>query len=800
MLVAVSPHKHTATTVDLERDFGGSLRKWNQYWSSVSRGTIAPTQGEYRGGQAPAQNEGWFIYNVTLEKNVTLAPDGTMTAMRVTDDATNAGHVRGVQWGAGDETGPIYYDHVAYVKADTLDHVHVGRQHYDSPYESFEAMIDLTTGVVTDSGSNLSTLESVTVTDAGDGWWKVVEKGTDGAMHGRQFWIGTSTGPDLGDQSYSGDGTGSVFLWGMRVRRSDAPYRPGSVVKLTIPAGSFGAYASGNAIADGGSGKVVVVGAGVANTFVQVGNIFPTNYSGTPGVSRTGDVPWPRFETALAGASSITLSDLADVDEFDVGMWVELVCLDMQAFGYPLNNYFFEFRQITAIDTDTGEITFDDVLHHDYKDTYPFWYGGSTSFADQGGTPTIFPMGVRWDFDVTMKGVTISNAVDDQMFGNCRRCLLMDCDFPGAPLDPSQAISWIHRRVSNTGKFIEVDKSVTWLEYTDCTTGKIQFQSAGSIEDVLIQGCNVTHIEGGGTRTIIRDTDITVNLILGCTSYGVSQSCEIEDCFVEDMSSTVGGNREAFPGATAITSINTSGVGVMTITNAGMGGGDNRLMYIPGCKYFFAGGTGGNSTPPGFEILDMTQDATNTYLHTSLSGTYPAITDGTAGTIIPNTMADLTVINCTGCHQIESLSRSPANASWGTYYDSGVLTNDFLTTTYSFPIHGTFVSATFEVTKAYTGTKSNLRLAIHGLFGGFYYPDHMTAAPDTRANPSALLTAVGTVVVTAGDLGATPQWMKSTVGLKIFDLGGTAYNNLDDEDASVWPEVRVTVITDHGYD
>ena len=157
---------------------------------------------------------------------------------------------------------------------------------------------------------------------------------------------------------------GSLDAWSAWFNGTDAP------ITLTIPAGS---YSTTGYIAGKGR-QCVIEGAGADVVNLTVGSMFGS--PGPPSNMMPG-YGYPRFADANIGDTSITLlnpRDLANEPGLFVGQWVVLMCLDLQGYGYPQNNYFTEYQQITDINTETGVISFaPSTLRHKYVAHYPSW-------------------------------------------------------------------------------------------------------------------------------------------------------------------------------------------------------------------------------------------------------------------------------------------------------------------------------------------------------------------------------------------------------------------------------------------
>jgi hypothetical protein len=75
------------------------------------------------------------------------------------------------------------------------------------------------------------------------------------------------------------------------------------------------------------------------------------------------------IETALDGASSVTLKDPQHASDFAVGKWVVVASYSQQTGGWPPNARYFDYAKVTAIQD--GTITLDRPLAYEHKDNWP---------------------------------------------------------------------------------------------------------------------------------------------------------------------------------------------------------------------------------------------------------------------------------------------------------------------------------------------------------------------------------------------------------------------------------------------
>jgi len=159
----------------------------------------------------------WGKSNATITANAAVAPDGTMTADYMTDNATNAQHYIAANTSAGTfVVGDVAHFSV-YIK-------YAGMQ-YALLYAPMVAgiggggvLIDTQTGAILglNTGANLS---NVDVTDVGNGWFKVqMTTGvtTTSVTTLRIFLTATAS---VNAPGYVGTGTSGIYIWGAQVQK-----------------------------------------------------------------------------------------------------------------------------------------------------------------------------------------------------------------------------------------------------------------------------------------------------------------------------------------------------------------------------------------------------------------------------------------------------------------------------------------------------------------------------------------------------------------------------------------------------
>jgi hypothetical protein len=156
-------------------------------------------------------NAAWSKSNATVTANAATAPDGTTTADKLVENTVTASHAL---YQTTTTVAGVVYTYSVYIKA-------AGRSFAQLRYENSGATqfwavnINLTTGAFTTASFGSPTNTAASVTDVGNGWWRVVISVTSN----NTSFLGIIFPQDsLGNNSYTGDGTSGVLVWGADLR------------------------------------------------------------------------------------------------------------------------------------------------------------------------------------------------------------------------------------------------------------------------------------------------------------------------------------------------------------------------------------------------------------------------------------------------------------------------------------------------------------------------------------------------------------------------------------------------------
>jgi hypothetical protein len=150
-------------------------------------------------------NAAWAKSNSSIDSNVIVAPDGTLTGDRLIENTINAEHFASQNFTFVSGTS---YSWSVFVKpaGRTLVHLRAGNITTFPP----RAIFDVSAGTVTSNPSGTATIQNV-----GNGWYRCTISGAAGASSFTSIRIQlVSTGTT---DSYTGDGYSGIYIWGAQL-------------------------------------------------------------------------------------------------------------------------------------------------------------------------------------------------------------------------------------------------------------------------------------------------------------------------------------------------------------------------------------------------------------------------------------------------------------------------------------------------------------------------------------------------------------------------------------------------------
>jgi hypothetical protein len=249
-----------------------------------------------------------------------------------------------------------------------------------------------------------------------------------------------------------------------------------------------------------------------------------------------------RVATVKAGATSVTLLNPRQSSLFRVGSWAVLAGLDTQGEGYPPNQAFFEYVNITAIDAATGQITFSKPILNSSKSTWPHYPPPDSPDDDTGGLATLFALNPNWDTSVTYQGMTI-NLGNAQAYAVGRSVTFTDVTFNcsgSAGLAPTQNLNITLNNVTQQCQ-MEVDKLVDNLTINGGTFDQLFFQSSSGANLFTMDNATVWLMNGTPQKAIISDSRIGT-FYVGTLHFGRTTEISCNNCNIGAFAYPPGGS------------------------------------------------------------------------------------------------------------------------------------------------------------------------------------------------------------------------------------------------------------------
>lgn len=491
------------------------------------------------------------------------------------------------------------------------------------------------------------------------------------------------------------------------------------------------------------------------------------------------DLHHARVQTVSAGASSVTLVDSSKASLFNAGRWALITGIDLQGDGGPSNNWFFEYVKILSV---VGPVvTFTTPLGNSYKSTWPNY---SIISFDQGGAATLYALAEAWEGSYTFNGMTV-NQTEGGVYGSKQHITLNDCVFSLMNPAPSISDSYILNRCVTSSEDVEADKLFNNLVLRNHhANGNILLQSA-SHRSVQLIDCALHTIVGTGRN--LKITGSTASSLRVGATWGITERLVVADSTISAVS--------IFPGLRQPISDFTYSAGVFSRAKS------HRpiLWAVPGSSMLYTDDTGSYNYGNAFTVLDIGDDGTNTLIYTDAPDPLPTFTGvlDPPTNFMPHPCRDVTVTNSVGCGAIVDLSTGNANRPLFEHV-LRTLTGDIQQQSLM-QCWGSLVSLRVNVTRAYTGSLSNLRVNIGGPFQAVTInPDTLAVylwAPivDLKVGGERIITPSGNTGVQSGDTLATVNalWlMQGVVPTLSADISGEASN--------LWPIYTVELFTNQG--
>jgi hypothetical protein len=177
-----------------------------------SEGLIEPVAYNLLSYSEQLNNAIWTKTAATINANATIAPNGTLTADKLIEDSTNATHL--VLQSISFISQSSNYNYSVYLKA-------AERYKFRLRFGGFGGATDITGDL------NAQTVSAGTLTNVGNGWFRC-EFSVNSSTGVISPFIVVSLQDNSGNNTYLGNGTSGLFVWGAQVTG-------GSTVKTYFP-------------------------------------------------------------------------------------------------------------------------------------------------------------------------------------------------------------------------------------------------------------------------------------------------------------------------------------------------------------------------------------------------------------------------------------------------------------------------------------------------------------------------------------------------------------------------------------
>ena len=162
---------------------------------------------------------GWGVVRASVSANVTTAPDGNNNADKLVDSTDNSTHyIRETVAAVADQD----YVFSVYAKAAELKYIALRTYVSGGWSASTSSYFDLNTGTL---GSGTTNVNNTSITDVGNGWYRVSHKATKDGSSGNvnaEIYLANSDS----NTSFTGTGDQGVFIWGAQLEQASdvGPY------------------------------------------------------------------------------------------------------------------------------------------------------------------------------------------------------------------------------------------------------------------------------------------------------------------------------------------------------------------------------------------------------------------------------------------------------------------------------------------------------------------------------------------------------------------------------------------------
>lgn len=223
---------YTDSTGTLQTAATNELRKDNHIWdgsSWVKRCLVEPQSTNLVTYSSEFDNAAWTKSRVTVTANAITAPDGTLSADKITENDTSAGSTHSVLDNVS-ASGSTIYTQSVFLKAAERSWVQI--KQFDGT-TNLGAFFDIANGAI----GTVDVGITANIQNYGNGWYRcsVTNTTASGATLER---LQVNLAISDGSSAYDGDGTSGIYVYGAQLEASSVPtsYIPTAGAQVTRPA------------------------------------------------------------------------------------------------------------------------------------------------------------------------------------------------------------------------------------------------------------------------------------------------------------------------------------------------------------------------------------------------------------------------------------------------------------------------------------------------------------------------------------------------------------------------------------
>jgi len=157
-------------------------------------------------------NGNWGVNNLSYQTNSIISPDGTLNATKLIEDNTNSIH----RTNSITIIGLPVDDYSTFIYAKKGERSFIYLRNGNATVFPSRAYFDLENGVVGSVVQGTASIE-----DVGNGWYKCIISNANTLIGNHNLQVYVTSGDGI--ESYQGDGTSGVHIWGAQIEASIVP-------------------------------------------------------------------------------------------------------------------------------------------------------------------------------------------------------------------------------------------------------------------------------------------------------------------------------------------------------------------------------------------------------------------------------------------------------------------------------------------------------------------------------------------------------------------------------------------------